>query len=431
MTGLGDRAYKALEYLTPLQAASTPNLDRLAALGRQRLVPHVPSPAGAFRAKPPIFCFSATTPASFPGRGLLEAVGHGVPFQGPDVLSLAHLCGISWDGDIPILDHPRRTFMPDADDTAALYRAIAHDNADGIRFSLHHTGPNDAVLVMNGEVSPHISDSDPMVAGKALAKVMPLPESTEPEAAQRTARALNRYLSRCHTILRDHPVNRRRVREGRPPADFLATLRAGRRSFPESFESKWGLKALMIASGAVYAGLAHELGFTFKAVHDGPDPGEDLRQRIHHALEDRDHDFVHVHTKAPDEAAHKGDAGLKSNVIGALDNAFEEIIRRVEDGDDLVVAVTADHSTPSSGPLIHSGEPVPLTVAGRRSRRDRVTAFNEIDVTGGCLGMLRGPELMLMLLNYADRSILQGQRLGPAATPCFPVAYDPFKLQTG
>ncbi|MBW1787690.1 MAG: hypothetical protein JRK53_13875 [Deltaproteobacteria bacterium] len=56
-----------------------------------------------------------------------------------------------------------------------------------------------------------------------------------------------------------------------------------------------------------------------------------------------------------------------------------------------------------------------------------MTAFNEIDGAGGCLGVLRGRELMLMLLNCADRSILQGHRIGPEALPYFPTAYDPFR----
>jgi 2,3-bisphosphoglycerate-independent phosphoglycerate mutase len=429
LDGLGDRSYETLGHRTPLQAATTPNLDRVAAMGSNGLY-HPSLPGLCHPSETAHFRLFGCDPAAFPGRGLLEAVGYGIPFHGSDVLSLAHLCGVSWSDGIPFLEHPRRRFTTEADDTAALYRAVARYDSGDIRFRLHQTGPNDAILVVTGEVSPHISDCDPMIAGKPLARVTPLAESPEPEESTRTAGALNRYLSRCHGILRSHPVNLRRAREGRPPADFLTTLRAGRRTPVESFESKWGCKALMIASGAVYAGLARELGFDFKTVNDGPDPGEDLRQRLHVALEDRNHDFIHVHTKAPDEAAHKGDAGLKSRVISMLDGALEDAVDIVENGAEVVLAVTADHSTPSCPPLIHSGEPVPLAIAGPRIRRDRVTAFNEIDAAGGCLGMLRGPELMRMLLNCADRSILDGHRLGPQAAAHFPTIYPPFRLET-
>ena len=64
------------------------------------------------------------------------------------------------------------------------------------------------------------------------------------------------------------------------------------------------------------------------------------------------------------------------------------------DDPEVLLVVTADHSTPSSGPLIHSGESVPLTFYGRGVRRDRVSLFNEVDVAGGASGGVRGKELM-------------------------------------
>jgi 2,3-bisphosphoglycerate-independent phosphoglycerate mutase len=95
--------------------------------------------------------------------------------------------------------------------------------------------------------------------------------------------------------------------------------------------------------------------------------------------------------------------------------------------EDLVVAVTADHSTPSVSKLIHSGEPVPLTLVGRHVRRDKVTSFDEVSVAKGCLGFLRGRELMLMLLNYADRSALVGHCLDGRIRPYVPRRYPPFE----
>ena len=64
---------------------------------------------------------------------------------------------------------------------------------------------------------------------------------------------------------------------------------------------------MLIGSGAIYAGLALELGMTLCRVKDGPDPEADIRERLSEALHDTEHDFIHVHTKVPDEAAHRGD----------------------------------------------------------------------------------------------------------------------------
>ena len=183
-----------------------------------------------------------------------------------------------------------------------------------------------------------------------------------------------------------------------------------------------------IALGAIYLGLARELGMTSVRVPDGKDPGADLRERIRTALSDTVHEFIHVHTKAPDQAAHTKDPLRKRDVIESLDRGLDQLLEAVEKRDDLLVAVTGDHSTPSSSLLIHSGEPVPVCIVGPEVRRDGVTAFDEISAAGGCLGFLRGAELMLMLLNYSNRSTLMGHRLGAVEKQYVPADYRPFRM---
>jgi 2,3-bisphosphoglycerate-independent phosphoglycerate mutase len=118
----------------------------------------------------------------------------------------------------------------------------------------------------------------------------------------------------------------------------------------------------------------------------------------------------------------------KLNAIESLDRGLDVLVKALEQRQDLLVAVTADHSTASVTRLIHSGEPVPLTIAGPGVRRDGVTVFDEVSCASGCLGFLRGRELLLMLLNYADRSALAGHRLEPLDRPCVPHQYKPFQL---
>jgi 2,3-bisphosphoglycerate-independent phosphoglycerate mutase len=411
-----------------LQAAHTPNLDRLARMGGNGLF-HAACMGQCLPSETAHYLLFGYEPALFPGRGLLETVGEGVPFSDDDVLSLAHLSGVVWQEGIPILSQGRKDIKGDAGEIGRLYSALTPYASEGIRFNLHQTGPNDAILVMSGPVSPHISDADPMIIGMPLAEVLPLAGNPEPENAERTACALNQYLSHCHTILLQHDINRDRVEAGLPAANFLATQRAGRRIVQESFSDKWGLKGMVIASGAMYMGLARELGLTPVKVADGKDPGEDLKERIRMALSDRDHDFIHVHTKAPDQAAHTKEPARKREVIDRLDRGLDELVEAVEQRDDLLVVVTADHSTPSCSALIHSGEPVPVCLIGPEVRQDEVTAFDEISAAAGCLGLLRGEELMLMILNYSGRAVLVGHRLGDVERRYVPKSYKPFQLK--
>jgi 2,3-bisphosphoglycerate-independent phosphoglycerate mutase len=208
----------------------------------------------------------------------------------------------------------------------------------------------------------------------------------------------------------------------------LVTQRSGRRIDLPPFQQRWGLNGLMIASPSVYEGLAHELGIEYRSVQDSDDPGLDLKDRICLALSDPTHDFIHVHTKVPDEAAHTGDPLYKKDQISRLDRGLKELLNAVEKEEDLLVVVTADHSTPSISPMIHSGEPVPVIMAGPSVRRDDVKIFSETHAARGCLGMLRGAELMLMILNFSNRGNLYGHQLGPIKRAYLPSDDDPFEL---
>lgn len=427
LDGLGDRSYKVLDGLTPLQAASTPNLDRLAYLGSNGLF-HASFPGQCLPSETAHYLLFGYDLINFPGRGLLEAVGEGVPFGDEDVLCLAHLSGVSWQDSVPYLTHGRDDIQGDIKEIGLLFASATPFEAQGIRFRLQQTRRNDAILILSGEASPHVSDSDPIIQGRTVARIRPLSNSPEPEKAKRTARALNDYLTYCYRTLCNHEVNILRSSRNIPPANFLVTQRCGRRIVQEPFDRCWGLSGMLIASGSVFRGLAHELGLEFVSVKDSEDPGEDLRERIQIALADTTHDFIHIHTKVPDEAAHSGDPKQKKTAIAALDRGLDELIKAVESRNDLLVAVTADHSTPSISNLIHSGEPVPFTLVGPTIRRDNVDSFDEVSAAAGCMGLLRGKELMLMILNYSDRSALRGHRLGNTERPYFPNDYEPFKL---
>lgn len=427
LDGLGDRSYKCLNGLTPLQAASTPNLDRLACLGSNGLF-HASCPGECLPSEIAHYLLFGYDLMNFPGRGLLEAVGEGVTFGNEDILCLAHLAGVSWQDGVPVLTSGRDDIKGDIKEIGRMYASITPFEAQGIRFRLQQTRRNDAILILSGGASPHVSDSDPIIKGRIIACIRPLFNSPEPERAGRTARALNDYLTQCYKTLSNHEINMLRRSRNMPPANFLVTQRCGRRIVQEPFDRRWGLSGMFIASGSVYKGLANELGLGFVQVEDSEDPGEDLRERIRIALDDTAHNFIHVHTKVPDEAAHSGDPKQKKAVIAALDKGLDELIKAEETRDDLLIAVTADHSTPSISNLIHSGEPVPFTLVGPTIRRDEVESFDEVSAAAGCLGLLRGKELMLMILNYSDRSALLGHHLGETEKPYFPDDYAPFKL---
>ncbi len=118
--------------------------------------------------------------------------------------------------------------------------------------------------------------------------------------------------------------------------------------------------------------------------------------------------FVFCHQKTTDAAGHTKDPAVKRDSIAALDAALGDLpIERA------IVCITGDHATPASPDVIHSGDPVPLLVAGPGVRADAVTEFGELPFAAGILGQLRGPDVLPVLLNAADRPLFLGSRPTP------------------
>ena len=118
--------------------------------------------------------------------------------------------------------------------------------------------------------------------------------------------------------------------------------------------------------------------------------------------------FVFAHLKATDMAGHTKDPQVKKRTIEALDAELGSLPT-----DRAIVCVTGDHATPTYPDVIHSGDPVPFLVAGPGVRADAVQRFGELDCAAGILGQLRGPDMMPVLLNAADRPLFLGSRPTP------------------
>ncbi|BCS90170.1 phosphoglycerate mutase [Pseudodesulfovibrio sediminis] len=365
----------------------------------------------------------------FPGRGALEALGADIPLDENDVAVLTHFAHVrATETGALRLAQDRVSGTPEA--VASLFNAIRHFEQDGITITVTQTAGMFGVLTLRGDVSPHITDSNPMVDGRFLSAVRPLHTHATDPAAIRTAQVLTAYLRRAYHILNAAPLNATRIENGQPPINGLVTQRAGRLRPHMSMRDRYGLRGLSVASGTMYKGLAKYLGMDFHKVDNSDAPGKDYAHRVAFASSMLEtHDFIHVHTKTPDQAGHSKNPENKVKVIEALDQGLADSIEPLLANEDVLICVTADHSTPSCGTLIHSGEPVPLMFIGNGVRRDTVRQFDEIQVAGGALGMARGDELMHLILNYLDRARLGGIHDSPLPQEFWPGDHEPFTLE--
>lgn len=427
LDGIGDRSYEQLDHQTPLQAAETPVLDALALDGANGLY-HATPLGQALPSENAHFLMFGYDMTGFPGRGALEALGAGVKLSSADVAVLSHFACLRESDGCLVVD--KRKPEVSENEITQLIQAVDKYERQGVHVRFIQTGGIFGIIILSGHVAPHITDSDPFIDGRTLIEISPWEDFRNDTASQNAAFALKQYLVWAHDQLNKCPVNQSRISEGQAAVNGFVTQRAGQIKTVVPFTRRWGLSGLSIASGLVYAGLSAYIGMDALKVPDTGDPERDLADRLNKAYEAlNDYDFVHVHTKAPDEAAHTKDPDAKKSVIEALDRGLGRAINPLMHDPEVLLIVTADHSTPSSGPLIHSGESVPLTFYGRGVRRDRVSRFSEVDVASGALGGVRGKELMYLVLNHLDKAKLQGIMDTPVDQPFWPGDYEPFRLK--
>ncbi|MEW6140866.1 MAG: alkaline phosphatase family protein [Thermodesulfobacteriota bacterium] len=427
LDGLADRSFAVLGHRTPLEAASTPNLDALAFLGATGLyqADRVGVPLSSQDAH---FAMYGYESHERPKRGILEAQAAGVPVGPEDVSVLARLVAASEErGLLRIVDR-----RPPAkhEELAELMAEVEAYESEGIRFRFTQVSLHEGILVLSGSVSPRVTDTDPLVNGMLMPKPKAWAEAAGDETALDTARALGQYLQWVYLRLRGHPVNRAREERGAAPINMFITHLADRWRPMEPFRDRWGFTGLSISPKLVQWGVASSIGMDSVRVRDSQDPAADIADRISMAAEKlSSYDFVHVHSMAPDQAGHTKNPLTKAKVIEALDRGIGRSVDTLLHDPEALVIITADHATPSGGPLIHSGETVPLILLGEGVRRDKVTRFNEVECACGSLGQIRGQELMLLVVNHLDRAILRGIRHAPELRAYWhPCVYEPFRV---
>ncbi len=359
---------------TELEAASTPNLDRLAAasdLGLSRPVAAGVSPGSG----PGHLGLFGYDPLRYRvGRGVLSALGVGFDLGENDLA--ARLNFATKDGAGKISD--RRAGRISSEKGAELVRMLDEGvEIEGVETFVIHEKEYRAVAIFRGEdLSDALADSDPQRTGLEPLPVKPTDGSAE---AHKSAQIANAFVERANEILADqHPANTVLMRGfGMHPA------------LP-SFKETYRLDAAAIASYPMYKGLARLAGMDLKKEGEGI-PGE--LDTLEASWES--HDFFFVHIKPTDAAGEDGDFERKRAVIEEVD----ALLPRVLGLGPHVLAITGDHATPAKLKA-HSWHGVPFLL---HSPYTTPTAerFGERACAGGVLGVFPAQEIMGHLMGHA------------------------------
>jgi 2,3-bisphosphoglycerate-independent phosphoglycerate mutase len=433
LDGIADRPWPVLGGLTPLQAASTPNLDRFAAAGQTGML-HPLGRGFAPGSELAHFVLFGYPRELYPGRALFEAAGEGMAVEEDEVVFRGLFSTVRPAADGSLQVTRRRTEIDDAS-CRALSDAIGPFELDGIGVTFTYNSDHQGIVTLRSRSSgihpsADVTDSDPYVPGRHVIRPRPLDGAADRRGALHTAAALEAWLDHVYRTLDAHPVNAARRERGEDPANFLLVKWSAGPVALKPFEQINGLRGASVSSGVTYRGIASVLGMRWYGCDYLPDWTEDLRARIAIARRAVDDGcgFVHVHTKAPDVAGHTKDPARKRDVIAALDAALPALWDEGLVTPDNLVIVTGDHGTPSGTDLVHSGDAVPIAMVGAGTLADGVSAFDELSCASGSLGHLEGRDIMPEALNRVGLIKYMSAKLTPAGGIFWPSETEPLHV---
>lgn len=418
LDGLGDDPLPTLDGRTPLEAAITPNLDRLARDGRNGYVTTV-GEGIAPESDIAVFSILGYDPHEHhTGRGPLEAVGCEVAVEDGDLAYRVNFATVEREGDgWAIVDRRVGRDLTSEEAHQLADEMNAKIDLPDASFEFKATIGHRGVLVLRsdkGPLSAEVENSDPAYGRQGalgvaketfdnhVVHVAPVAGHEKNEAARRAAHLTNMWLGAAFDVLDASEINRRRRERGKLPGNFILT-RDGGDHLPKlvPFKEKFGPEMGCFVEMPVELGIARLTGMGVVEAPTGIPAAEQYEKWADLALEAIDgYDGLYIHIKGPDVPAHDGDHEAKIASIEEIDSIF---FSRLLDGLDLkraLVAVTADHST-SCARKAHTDGPVPLLVSGGGVAADAVETFGETASRKGALGHLKGPEIMPNLVELA------------------------------
>jgi len=404
LDGVGDLPHPDIENKTPLQAAKTPNMDKLTKNGKMG---EVISVGKGIAPESDIAVFNMLGykfhHADYAGRGVIEAIGTGIDFKNGD---------LALRGNFSTLDE--KDIIIDRRAGRHIEREDAEAVSKEIEQKLKFSNPMTSVVVVptighrvivrirdEHLLSPNITNTDPAysrVDGMGVAKAvgdflkiercLPLDET---DNAKLAADLVNEFTEKSLQILKNSEINKTRGIKGKKLLNSILLRDAGNK-YPEveTINEKYSMKFSCIVDMPVEIGISNVL--EMKAYSAGG--LTDYEEKATVAAKSMEtENAIYVHLKGPDEFGHDGDAIGKMKNIEEIDGRFFGTLLKNIDTSKVFVMISADHSTPCINKG-HSDDPVPVLISGDSIENDGSERFTEDFAKKGEIGLLEGAQVV-------------------------------------
>jgi len=407
--GMADWPVKSLDNKTLLQYAKTPYMDMLARMGRSGRLMTVPEGfhPGSEVANMSVMGYDLSK--VYEGRGALEAASIGIDLKPGEMAMRCNLICVENDN---IKNHSAGHITTEEADVLIKYLE-EHLGDDRVRF---YTGVQyrHLLVIKGGDkrldcTPPHDVPLKPfrplLVKPISGAENITIPENGADLTPQQTADLINDVILRSQELLKNHPINLKRISEGKDPANSIWPWSPGYRPQMEQLSDKFPqlkrgavISAVDLINGiGYYAGLRRITVEGATGLYD-----TNYENKVAAALEAlKTDDFVYLHIEASDEAGHEGDVDLKLLTIENLDKrAVGPIYEAVKDWNEPVaIAVLPDHPTPCEL-RTHTSDPIPFLIWYPGIEPDEVQTYDEVAACEGSYGVLKEDEFINLFMKY-------------------------------
>ena len=368
---------RAIDGLTELQVANTPNLDILARKGICGLQQTVGSGITPGSGPGHLSVFGYDPIKYQVGRGVLAALGINFDLKIGDIAARGNFCTIDENGKIS----DRRAGRISTEKNKELCKILRSIEIPKVKIFIETVKEHRFLIVLRGEgLSNDLIDTDPQVIG-----LEPINPGSLSEKSEKTVKIISQFLDKTRSILADYY-----------PANMVLLRGFSIKPNWPTFKDIFSINSAAIASYPMYRGVAKLVGM------DIIEAGLNISDLFDKLEENwNKYDFFYVHIKKTDSAGEDGDFDKKVSIIEETDNQIQRLIDLNPD----VIIVTGDHSTPSILKS-HSWHPVPILLYSKYCRPDKVEFFNENDCIKGALGC-RFPAVDIMPLALANAKRLE------------------------
>lgn len=396
--GMADEPIPELGGKTPLQFAKTPYMDTLARFGVTGRLQTVPPGFHPGSEVANLSVLGYNLPTVYEGRGVLEAASIGVELQPGELAMRCNLICI--EGEL-LKNHSAGHISTEEADELISYLNKELGNSE-ITF---HTGVSYRHLLVLKNGNKQLDCTPPHDI--PLQPFRPAMIHAETAEAKQTADLLNQLILQSQEILKEHPVNKKRLEAGKDPANSIWPWSPGYRPAMKTLKEMFGInKSAVISAVDLIRGIGTYAGMDVLMVEGATGLYDtNYEGKVKAALEALEtNDFVYLHIEASDEAGHEGDVQLKLRTIEDLDKRVVGPIYEAlkQWNEPVTIGILPDHPTPCAI-RTHTSEPIPFLIYKPGSEPDTVTTYDEFSVLKGKFGILHDDLYMKELINNVNQ----------------------------